>query len=168
MPWHRHRYRIFVHGVRITSGLRIRPKLCPATGRRAVGEYCKALLFWKRRGSCEYPRLHRTAYRRRRVDGSDRRRVNVHPCVGFGCGRGVEARSERSSRMHVKGMNTLLPDGEPRSNVIPTQFCWSTFMRCVRHQSYIVLNQAAKISLVDTVASISVSEAFIPFVSCVS
>ena len=95
LPWDHHRYRLFVHRVRIPSRLRIRPQLRPATGRRAVGEHCKTLLLWKRRGPCEYSRLHRAAYRRRRVNVSDRRRVTCMPLRPIRLRRGPVANGRR-------------------------------------------------------------------------
>ena len=38
--------------------------------------------------------------------------------------------SERLSRLRVKGVDELLPNGEPRSNVGPTRFCWFTSALC--------------------------------------
>ena len=51
---------------------------------------------------------------------------------------------EWPSRMHVKGADELLRNGESRSSVGPTRFCWFISVRCARRQSYVVLNRALK------------------------
>jgi hypothetical protein len=65
----------------------------------------------------------------------DQRRVNCTPPRPSRLRRGPVANDPLG--MHVKGVE-VFPDSELRSNVGPTQFCWSTSVRCTRRQNYVV------------------------------